>query len=228
VTTRLIVLGTLALVLGAGNAPAQGPPIQAPVPGVPEIYTIEGQFVRVAYNNEGYVSLGYRVANQSVGQEWLLLEIGVTVRDGQPNHLLQRDALSLETPDGSSLPLPSNQEFLQTDLRALETFAQTVSDPVNYFPPGSRKPCRIGFFADTASPGKAWDQVELNSRHACLGRLYFRVPGGIRHGQHWLNVRFANSLVRVPFRILTKEEERTFSKSWQDIKKALDEAFSQK
>jgi hypothetical protein len=49
-----------------------------------------------------------------------------------------------------------------------------------------------------------WDKVELSSRRACLGRLYFQVPGGIQYGQHWLNVKFAKSVVRAPFRILTK------------------------
>ena len=52
------------------------------------------------------------------------------------------------------------------------------------------------------------DDVELSNTRACLGRLYFHVPGGIAYGQHWLNVKFEKSLVRVPFRILTKDEEK--------------------
>ena len=52
-----------ASVLVAAQAQQQRP-VQIPNPGVPEIMTIEGEYVRVAYNNEGYVSLGYRVANQ--------------------------------------------------------------------------------------------------------------------------------------------------------------------
>ena len=67
--------------------------------------------------------------------------------------------------------------------------------------------------------------MELNANRACVGRIYFKVPGGIKYGQHWLNVKFPTSLVRVPFRILTKEEEKTLSKSWKDIKKQLDEAL---
>jgi hypothetical protein len=34
--------------------------------------TIEGKFVRAAYNNEGYVILGYQLVNRSVGEEWML------------------------------------------------------------------------------------------------------------------------------------------------------------
>ena len=52
----------LALAVGAGGSLAQEPAIEAPEPGVPELFTLEGQFVRAAYNNEGYVTLGYRMA----------------------------------------------------------------------------------------------------------------------------------------------------------------------
>jgi len=38
-------------------------------------------------------------------------------------------------------------------------------------------------------------------------------------------VQFKNSLVRVPFRILTKDEEKQLSKTWKDIKKQVDAAF---
>ena len=37
----------------------------------------------------------------------MLLEIGVHLRDGVPDYTLKRDALSLETPDGKTLPLPT-------------------------------------------------------------------------------------------------------------------------
>src|SRR5262245_50091143 len=58
----------------------QKPTVKIPEPGVPEIMTIEGTWVRAAYNNEGYAILGYRLANMSVGEEWMLLEFGTTVR----------------------------------------------------------------------------------------------------------------------------------------------------
>jgi hypothetical protein len=71
----------------------------------------------------------------------------------------------------------------------------------------------------------AYDEVTLSSQRACLGRLYFHVPGGIKYGQHWLNVKFEKSLVRVPFRILTEEEEKLLSKNYKDISKQVEEAF---
>ena len=73
-----------------------------------------------------------------------------------------------------------------------------------------------------------WDEVELSNTRACLGRLYFKIPGGITYGQHWLNVKFEKRLVRVPFRILTKEEETFVNKNYKSIKKQVDEAFKKK
>ena len=86
------------------------PVVQMPKPGVPQIMTLEGKFVRAAYNNEGYVILGYQLANRSVGEEWMLLEVGMTVLDRTPAYKLTREALSLETPDGKTLPLPTVDE----------------------------------------------------------------------------------------------------------------------
>jgi hypothetical protein len=79
-----------------------------------------------------------------------------------------------------------------------------------------------------ASRAAGWDQVELTDQRACLGRLFFKVPGGIAYGQYWLDVKFKNGLVRVPFRILTKEEDEMLEKNYRDIKKQVDEAFKPK
>ncbi len=73
-----------------------------------------------------------------------------------------------------------------------------------------------------------FDEVELSPVRACLGRIYFNVPDGIAYGQHWLNVKFQNSLVRVPFKILTKDEEKFVGKNLKDIQKQVEEAFQQK
>ena len=52
-----------------GDAQSQEKPtVQIPQPGVPQIMTMEGRFVRAAYNNEGYVIIGYQASNRSVEQ----------------------------------------------------------------------------------------------------------------------------------------------------------------
>ena len=219
------VLATGVLLAGGALGAQQKTPVTIPDPGVPQAMTLEGAFVRIAYNNEGYVSLGYRIANDSVGSEWILLEMGTTVRAGVPAYKLTRSAITLDTPDAQGIPMPTNEDYRKVDLRSLEMRAKVVVDPINYFPPEARQACRVGFFASLDSGARAFDDVELNSSRGCLGRLYFKVPGGLKYGQHWLNVKFQNSLVRVPFRILTADEVKTLSKTWKDIKAQVDEAF---
>ena len=190
--------------------------------------TLEGNFVRAAYNNEGYVILGYQLANRSVKDDWMLLEVGMTVRDGVKSQKLTREELSLETPDGKTIPLATITEHREGDTRALQNRERVQRDSINYFPPSASQACRLGFFADLDSPVMPWDEVELSNTRACVGRLYFKIPGGITYGQHWLNVKFDQTLVRVPFRILTADEEKTLSKNYKNIKKQVDAAFKPK
>jgi hypothetical protein len=204
------------------------PKVQIPKPGVPEIMTMQGRYVRAAYNNEGYAILGYKLANLSVGEEWMLLEVGFALREGMPDYDLTRQAISLETPDGRTIPLPTIEEYRKGDVRALQMREKVQRDSINYFPPNAHRACSVQFFTDLDSRAMPWDKVELTSQRACLGRLYFPVAGGIKHGQHWLNVKFAKSTIRVPFRILTKDEEETLEKNYEDIEKQVREAFRKK
>ena len=225
----LVIAGVLAMWAPVAPIEAQQPPkIQIPQSGVPQIMTMEGKFVRASYNNEGYVILGYQPANRSLGEEWLLVEIGLTVRDNVPDFTMTRDALSLETPDGKTIPLASTVEFRAGNTQGLQNRAKVQRDSINYFPPKASRACRIGFFTDLIDRAMAWDQFEVSDDRACVGRLYFHVPGGIKYGQHWLNVKFPKSVVRVPFRILTADEEKLLSKNYKDISQQVKDAFSPK
>ena len=126
------------------------------------------------------------------------------------------------------MPLPTTEEYREGDTRALQNRAKVQRDSINYFPPSARNACRIGFFSDTEDRAMAWDQFEVSNTRACLGRLYFNMPGGVTQGQYWLNVKFQDSLVRVPFRVFTKEEEKALSKNFKSIKKQVDDAFKPK
>ncbi len=229
----LLVVGLVAVWPPAvrGDARSQEKPpvqVQIPKPGVPEIMTMEGKFVRAAYNNEGYVILGYQLANRSIGEEWMLLEVGVTVLDRTPDFRLKREAFSLELPDGKTLPLATLSEHREGDTRALQNREKVQRDSINYFPPSATRACGLTFFPDLTSRVMPVDEVELSNQRACLGRLYFKIPGGVAYGQHWLNVKFEQSLVRVPFRILTKEEEKLLDKNYKSISKQVKDAFKPK
>jgi len=203
--------------------------LEKPQPVVPEVFTLQGEFVRMAYNAEGFATLGYRTANNSVDENWMLLELGLTLVDPTDDQPFKRDQLSLQLPDGSTIAMATQEEYNKANLRALDRRGNTVRDSINYFPRMANRACRIGFFADAATGGRtlAFDQVTLSRRLACLGRIYFHLPEGIKTGQYWLNVKFKESVVQVPFRIFTDEEQKQFNKEWKDIKKEHEAEYKQ-
>ena len=125
----------------------------------------------------------------------MLLEVGMTVRDGVPDYKLTRDAMSLETPDGKTIPLPTIEEYRKGE-HAGAGDAGEGATRLDQLLPAEREPARAGSASSPRldSRAMAWDEVELTYNRACLGRVYFKIPGGITYGQHWLNVKFENSL----------------------------------
>jgi hypothetical protein len=230
--TTIAVAGLMPLFLlsttGAARAQEQKPIVQIPQSGVPQIMTLEANFVRVAYNNEGYVILGYQASNRSVGDEWMLLEVGMTLLNNAKDYDMTRDKISIETPDGKTIPLPSITEQRKGSVQAIEQRAKVQRDSINYFPNTANRACALLFFPDLTSRALPADVTELSTTRACVGRLFFAIPGGIAHGQHWLNVKFENSLVRVPFRIMTKDEEKLLSKNYKSIERQVKDAFKPK
>lgn len=198
----------------------------------PQKVGVKGEFVRYGYNDEGWVVLGYRAANESVGKEWLLLDVGITLMKGLKNQQLTPDELSVIAPDGTVIPLASQQEYQAAagSLAALEQAANRMGDSINYFPPGSKIPCRIGFFTSISQPdrGAAYDFVELSWDRACIGRLYFRVPDGIQYGRYFLNVQFDGSAVQAPFLIMTKQELKENKKKFKELEKEAKKKAKQK
>jgi hypothetical protein len=229
VSAVLVALSLAGLVTTVVSYSPQQPTVQIPQPGVPEIMTLQAKFVRVAYNNEGYVILGYQIANRTIGHDWIMLDVGLTLMERVPDYRLKREALSLDTPDGT-LPLPSIEEYREheSEVQPLQNRLKVQRDSIDYFPPWTHGANRLGFFADLGSRAMPWNEAEVTSERACLGQLYFRVPGGTKYGQYWLNVKFAQSVVRVPFRLLTEEEEKMLGKNYGDIKKQVDAAFKKK
>jgi hypothetical protein len=228
--TVLVVLSLTALTsIRASSQQPQQPTVPIPQPGVPQIMTLEAKFVRVAYNNEGYVILGYQIANRTVGDEWIMLDVGLTLMERTPDYRLKREAITLDTPDGT-LPLPSIEEYRQDEskVQGLQNRLKVQRDSIDYFPPWSHGVNRLGFFADLGSRAMPWNEAEVTNSRACMGQLYFHIPGGTKYGQYWLNVKFAQSTVRVPFRLFTAEEEKKLGKNYSKIKKQVDEAFKPK
>jgi hypothetical protein len=233
-TTTVLAFGLVGLTASGLaavqlHAQSQKPTVEIPQPGVPQIMTLEGKFVRVAYNNEGYVILGYQIANRTIGSDWIMLDVGITLMEKVKDYTLKRDALSLDTPDGT-LPLPSIEEYRQNSSKVneLQQRLKVQRDSINYFPPWTHGVNRLGMFSDLGSRALPWDQADVSDDRACMGQLYFHIPNGTKYGQYWLNVKFAQSVVRVPFRLLTEDEEKQLGKNFGDIKKQVDNSFRKK
>jgi len=221
----LLTLLFCAFTGGIPIASAQTQP-QMPQPTVPQIFTLMGQYVRLAYNNEGFATLSYRTAQMTQDQNWVLLDVGITLMKDVPDYTIKRENFNLKTPDGTMVPLASKADFNKAGgLRNLVNIANRFRDSIDYFPPTVSKGCTLYFFS---KPGAiSYDQTELSWNRACVGRLFFELPGKVVPGQYWLYIDFAKSQVQVPFRILTKAEADEFSKSWEEIKKAHDEEYKQ-
>ena len=158
------------------DAQARSRSCSYPSPGCREIITMEGKFVRASYNREGYVILGYQASNRSIGEEWMLLEVGMTILDNVPDYRLTRAAISLETPDGKTIPLPSITEQRSGNVNAIQQRAKVQRDSINYFPTRASKACALLFFPDLGSRALPFDEVDLSNDRACVGRLYFQDP----------------------------------------------------
>ena len=231
----LLLLAALVAV-GAADAqeqatqttPPQPAQMTAPQPTVPEVFTLMGQFVRMAYNNEGFATMGYRLAQEQVGKEWILLQVGVTLRKPTENYKLKREHLWITTPDGKTIPLATQNEYMAggAEVRSLTQRMKAQKDSINYFPLEADQPCALQYFADPGTSRQlAWDETELTWHRACGGRLFFRIPDKVQVGQHWLHIKFAGSELQVPFRILTKEEREQTEKTWQDLKKQHEASY---
>ncbi len=190
---------------------------------------VEGTFIRVAENDEGWVVVGYRTANESVGSKYMLVRAGMTLTDTSGTQKITRDDIKLVTPGGQILPLMTQEEAEKAsgELAMMTKRAAMVTESIDYFPNTATRPCDLKFFAAVAAPraNVAYDQVELASQTACLGFLYFHVPDGIKYGNYNLDVHFSKSIVKVPMEIMNKERQEEFTKQW---KASLKEAREKK
>lgn len=232
--TALILAGLSlpwAALAMAAPAPTQAPDPPAfaiPEPGVPEVISVKGKFIRVAYNDEGFVVVGFMSPNRALGGEWMLLDFGATLLDKTPNYTLTRDAISLETPGGQTIPLAPVIEQRGGATEALQWRAIRENPAMAYFPTFASEPCSIPFFYDEFARLLPVGEVELSVHRGCYGRIFFHLPDGIALGQYWLNVKFAASVVRVPFTVMTPAEEQYVQENLEAIQEQLEAAFPPK
>ena len=107
----------------------------------------------------------------------MLLEVGITVLDKTPDYRMTRDALSLETPDGKTIPLPTVAEQRDGNPSAIQQRAKVQRDSINYFPttraPGVRPPLLSRSGIARAAVGRGRSQQRPRLRRPSL----FQDPG---------------------------------------------------
>jgi hypothetical protein len=159
-----------------------------------------GQYILRQFGPELWTVLGYRFANSQIGDEWMILEVGLSSPGGQ-NATVKREDVFLRAPDGSRVPLPTQSEFNEAygALRPVISKADVNRDPLDYFPP-SRVECAIQFFV-TPGGGVSFDEVTVNERRGCFGRFFFDIPGGIQEGRWVFGIDQPESEIRIPFEL---------------------------
>jgi hypothetical protein len=185
-TLSFVVVAVISLVGCSSAKPTDDP-------GVDRM----GKYILMNKGPEVEVVVGYRHAQNSLGSEWLLLEIAMTSPVGQ-TATIKRENVSVSTPAGVKIPLATQTEFNQ-DYGTLQSFlhaADVVRDPMDYWQPRT-KTCAIRFFV-TPTEGISFDEVSFNFLRACQGRFLFKIPGGVQAGRYVLTIDLEESEIRIP------------------------------
>jgi hypothetical protein len=139
-------------------------------------------------------------ASSTLGEEWMVLNVGVTGTQSA-NEEVKADSISLRTPGGTRIPLPSYNAFADNwgQVQSLARRAKIGAQPLD-FTRGDRRWCHMSFLPD---PGTAavLTAVHVNFRKGCSGMLYFPVPGGFQPGRYALVIELEETDVVVPFEL---------------------------
>ena len=122
------------------------------------------------------VVAAYYYSQRHHDSRWLLIEIGVT--SAAPMRIRRGD-ITLVTPDGQPVPVPSQRSFAQ-DLqrtRLLRQNAVPTRHPVGGYFRGLRHE-RFQWFVLTPLEGIVSDVFDVDQHRSVLGDLYFASPTG--------------------------------------------------
>jgi len=140
-----------------------------------------------------------KFASTNLGDEWLILNTAMSGMTGAASKV-ERDLMSVRTPDGRTIPMPSYREFnaAYTELASTARRAALASDPLD-FTRGGRRDCLIDFFPLPGSGRSARTALNLSKNELCVGMLYFPVRNGVQPGNWKLIVEFKETEAMVPF-----------------------------
>jgi len=162
-------------------------------PGVDRV----GKFLLMNKGPQSEVVVGYRFAQQSLGSEWLLLEVAMTSPPNQ-TAVMKRENVSVKTPAGETVSLATQSEFNEAygTIQSMLQAADVVRDPMDYWPP-RKSTCAIRFFVEPGT-GVSFDEVTVNDFRSCQGRFLFNIPGGVQADRYVLTMDLDKSKVEIP------------------------------
>ena len=140
-----------------------------------------------------------KYAANNLGAEWLILNTAMSGMTGAATQV-DRDQVSVRTPNGKTIPLPSYKEFnaAYPELATAARRASLSSDPLD-FTRGGRRNCSIDFMPLPGSGRSAKTALNVTNRQLCVGMLYFPVSGGVQPGRWKLVIEFEETEAVVPF-----------------------------
>ena len=191
----LLVLGVLCVVaVGCGSTtPAMPNPITEPMIDQPGRYMVRYRDAVIE------IVIDTKFAANNLGEEWLILNTAMSGMTGGTTKV-DWDLISVRTPDGRTIPMPSYREFnaAYTEIASAARRAALASDPLD-FTRGGRRDCLIDFFPLPGSGRSARTVLNVSKNELCVGMLYFPVGNGVQPGNWRLIIEFEETEAVVPF-----------------------------
>lgn len=183
-------IGQVHLGCGSGSPKA----VHSTKPGVTQI----GDTMMRSVGVDLEAILGYKFASSSLGDEWLVVDLALTSWKGESIEVKQ-EAISVVTPDGRRIPLPTQKEFIAAypETQSLLRRAAIASQPLEATR-GGRRPCELDFLR-LPGTGTTRTAIWINDRQLCVGMLAFPVTGGIQPGRWRLDIELEESDLQIPF-----------------------------
>ena len=155
---------------------------------------------------EMVAAVAYRQGKKSVAEEWLILAVELTSPRGSGPTIVDRNDISVYTPEGRRLSLASQNEFIRYFAKLRIPTEQTLQFlPLLFRVEPNRLPGDRWFFAVSAEK-IGYDEIPMNSSQRFWGPLIFSVPGGVQPGRWRLVFELEESRPDIPFSIEVKKK----------------------
>lgn len=167
-----------------------------------------GRTINQYKDDKVQVAISAKYASAHLGEPWIFIDTWISAF-GKPFKILRED-VTLVTPDGTRLNLPSQKAMAQgiRDVAWLMKKATVSREPMMAYFVGREKDERLGFFA---VPGEdiVFDEVTVNYFTVTHGDLFFHVKNGVfGPGKYRLEIYNKDADVRLPFEMPPAEKEK--------------------